>query len=453
MEVNDADICLPLFIDFAHDRSYLQRSIQQFLSLSKDEEINQLLIEIDKISNNFKFSSIQRAGVADTVDKRKLDMELYEFMMLCDSIHDFGRQFDINTIYKWIPCKLLSVFKKVKTFENNTNSIMVTRKRPIDLMEIKREEKLISYLTKPEQLWFEKKSIKNPFRGKNILKRYLYNPKLTLKDNIIFSRLNMKKTNIVKSIDFWINENDSNPNHFYLEQICYICTIIKQYLGENIEWITDISNPIYKLFTSFPLIQQKFLNSLNIQPNVKRDFVNNLNNRLHLEWTPIICDATMNDASETERFVFNKSNMQKGFDKNPTGSVYVDTFDFRFELQGAFYKRNGEMFYKLNEEEIQENQKENSLGANILYIKGKLKDLKNNLCTEEQAKKDIVHALAKKRSGDWGMVENCVVKKRAFITQDKLAAMYSIYRNVPVIYVHRVLRHKEIDQYTFVLVK
>jgi hypothetical protein len=320
-------------------------------------------------------------------------------------------------------------------------------------MEIKKEEMLIAYLTKPENLWFGTKSIKNPFRSKNVLKRYVYNKQLTVKDNILLSRLNMKKTNIVKAIDFWINKNNDDLDKFYMEQICYICKVIKRYLGENIEWIIDVSDPIFKLFTSFPFIQSKFLNTLNIKTNLKQEFIKDLNYKLQIEWTPIICDAVMNDATDTDRYVFNKSKMMKGFDEYPTGSVYADKYNFQVNLDGAFYKKSGEMFYKLNGQEMSDTVKYNSISAAITTINNTLKQYDKKYIDEEECHKEILTALANKRSGDWGMVENCVVKRRAFMTQDKLAALYAIYRKVPVIYVHPVLRHKEIDQYTFVLVK
>jgi hypothetical protein len=453
MELDDAEISLPFFIEFINDRYYLQTSMNRFIESITDEEANKLLEDIDvSTKKHLRECNLKQRG--GYIDKSKIDANLYEFLMLCDSIHDFGRNFDIKQIHEWIPYELLHVFKKVKNNETNANTKMVLRKRHIDLMEIKREDKLISYLTKPPNLWFDTKAIQNPFRGKNIMKRYLYKPQFTLQENILLSRLNMKKTSIIKSIDFWTNEKHNDPSQFYIEQICYVCSIIKKYLGENIEWITDVSDPIYKLFTSFPIIHQKFFNSVQAKSKMRTDdIVNVLNERLHLQWTPIICDATMNDSSETDRFILNKSKMKLGFDKNPTGSVYMNKYPFQCNLEGAMYKRNGEMSYKLNGEEIQENQKENSLGANILYIKGKLKDLKENQITQEKAQRDIVLALARKRSGDWGMVENCVVNKRAFITQDKLAAMYAICRKVPIIYVHPVLKHNEIYQYTLSLVK
>jgi hypothetical protein len=111
MIINDDDISLPLFIHFANDEQYLEKSMNKFLSSTSDEMLDKLLTKIEgDVKNNF--SQNQYGG--KPIINNEIESNLYEFLMLCDSIHDFGRIVDVQQIYKWLPMKLLSVFKKNK---------------------------------------------------------------------------------------------------------------------------------------------------------------------------------------------------------------------------------------------------------------------------------------------------------------------------------------------------
>jgi hypothetical protein len=42
--------------------------------------------------------------------------------------------------------------------------------------------------------------------------------------------------------------------------------------------------------------------------------------------------------------------------------------------------------------------------------------------------------LSLKTAGDWGMIQNCKLYNRVFVTIDKMAAMFAIFRGVKTVY-------------------
>jgi hypothetical protein len=51
-------------------------------------------------------------------------------------------------------------------------------------------------------------------------------------------------------------------------------------------------------------------------------------------------------------------------------------------------------------------------------------------------KKNCAVALALKLAGDWGQIEHCKRKGWVFVTADKLASLYAVYRDVPLLYLN-----------------
>lgn len=52
-----------------------------------------------------------------------------------------------------------------------------------------------------------------------------------------------------------------------------------------------------------------------------------------------------------------------------------------------------------------------------------------------------------KRAGDWGQVEHCVRYRKIFVTRDKLAALYAMYRRVPFIYMSIIMFSTHLMQF------
>jgi hypothetical protein len=293
--------------------------------------------------------------------------------------------------------------------------------------------------------------IPNPFHGVHILKRYPYDATKSLDDQARCARSGVRKGLRTVSMELWLVE--PQPRLLQIKQIAKVCSVIREALGDNVEWIVDASHEsIPSIISSFPLVQERLLQRFRTVPAERSAFIAQLQASNPVQWTPIICDASLNDPGDLNRFVYEKSNRQLGFDKDPTGRVFRDGYPDQITLKGAVQKRDNDMYY-LTEEfgELNYRLMTHSLSAMMREINFVMEEERTEVRTHEEVVRLIARCMAKKRSGDWGQVENCVVKGRVFITCDKMAALYAVYRDVPVVYVQSA-QHTGVLQLTLTLV-
>jgi hypothetical protein len=252
-------------------------------------------------------------------------------------------------------------------------------------------------------------------------------------------------------MELWLEE--PQPRLLQVSQIANACATIRAALGAEVEWILDASHEaIPSIMTSFPIVHERLLHKFRTMPDSKPEFVSQLQ-ASSLRWTPVICDASLNDAGDLNRFVYEQSGRQLGFDRSPTGRVYRDGRPDQVTLNGAVHKRNNDMCYDTEEYgEINYRDMQHSLGAMVREIKRTLGQERAGVLGHDAALRDIATSLALKRSGDWGQVENCVVKGRALMTCDKMASLFAVYRGVSVVYV-QFSQHADVLQVTLTLVK
>jgi hypothetical protein len=377
-------------------------------------------------------------GVAGKIsDIRDRIDPLYSFLKLCDSIHDFARKFTLTEIYDWCGRpELITVTDKYKR-----------NRRIIELIEIKKEDVLLKYLTKNNKLYFPSGSINNPFYKKNVMKRYPFNKLLSVEDQLARYRRSFRQSNKVVTVEVWMQ--GSTYKTLQVEQICKVFSTIQTILGDKLQFIVDGSVSLARIVTTFPVIHDRALRTFRLDPDFE-SFKKILNTKISKgskpEWTPILCDASLYDAGEVDTYLIEQDH-EKYLDVRPTGEIYR-TFDHKqIILQGARKKKGGKLQYKLLDKWVDESDKINSLSMAKQAID--LADRHDNTISTK-----ITDALTQKRAGDWGQVENCRLRNRVFMTIDKIAAMYAIYRNVSVIYVTQDL-HKSSDlhQWSFSIVK
>ena len=449
MDDSDDDIDLPAYIKYAHTPGLTESMVATVLSectLQQIAMIEQALVP-ESVEHEDAATACQLGGDIGRLEGGHL--ALYEFMTLADSIHDFGRHFQLQDIHDWCPARLMTVFSKVHGNDKGGRKM-----RPIELAEIKREEVLLRHLTRPKQLRFPPHApISNPFLNKNVMKRYPYDASKSIEKQARCARQGVRlKGSRVVSMEVWLEE--PRPRWLQLEQIAKVCTTIKAALGGDIEWIVDSSHEaLPSLVTSFPLIHEKLLRDFRINGCGTSAFADSLRKAVAAKWTPIMCDATFCDAGDDDRHVYEQSNRTAGFDSGRTGRVYRDGYAHPVTLDGARHHADNDFYYTVREKGVlNARHKDHSLGAMRGEIKKVLQFLREGVITEEYAFRDIAKALAYKRAGDWGQVENCVVYGRALMTCDKMAAMYAILRGVSVVYMARA-QHAGVLQLTFTMVK
>lgn len=365
-----------------------------------------------------------------------VELALYEFLALCDTVHDFGRPFkdSLSKLLEWYPAPMLSVPDPA------------TRKfRPIHVMEIKKEEILLKYLRTLKYLRFPgHPPLHNPFKDVNILKRYPYDKTKSINKQA-------RRASRVVSMELWLEE--PQPRLLQVKQIANACATIQAALGTEVEWIVDSSHEaIPSIMSSFPIVHERLLNKFRTMPKERSTFVTELK-ATSLKWTPVICDASLNDPGDLDRFVYEQSGRRLGFDRNPTGPVYRDGYPDQVTLNGAVHKKNNDMCYDTEEYgEINYRDFTHSLPAMTRRIKDTLVDEQAGILSHDVAMARIATSLSLKRSGDWGQVENCVANGRALMTCDKIASLFAVYRGVSVVYV-QFAQHDGVLQVTLTLMK
>lgn len=440
----DERIYLPAYIMYAATPGLVESMVSGVLSACTAQEIAMIGKALIPGAEPEDMSACQFGGQIGNLEGGHL--ALYEFMTLADSIHDFGRTFPLPDIRDWCPAPLMTVFSKVHGKEEEGRKM-----RQIDLMEIKREDVLLTHLTRPKQLRFPGHApIDNPFLNKNVMKRYPYDKNKSILAQARCARQGVRlQGSRVVSMEVWLEE--PQPRWLQLEQIAKVCTTIKAALGSEVEWIVDASHEaLPSLVTSFPIIHEQLLQRFK---TTTPDFADALRTTVAAKWTPVMCDATFCDAGDDDRHVYEESERTMGFDPSRTGQVYRDGYPHQVTLEGAEHRRDNDFYYTIAEKGVlNARHKDHSLGAMRAAIKLILKQVSEDVISNEYAMEEISKALAYKRAGDWGQVENCVLNGRALMTCDKMAAMYAIMRGVSVVYMAHA-QHGDVLQMTFTMVK
>jgi hypothetical protein len=86
-----------------------------------------------------------------------------------------------------------------------------------------------------------------------------------------------------------------------------------------------------------------------------------------------------------------------------------------------------------SESEVQRTVSKNSIVSFLQTKLGQRSDKKSSSSFLD-VDLSLKAALSLKRGGDWGQVEHCRKFGKAFVTADKMAALYAWYRRVPFVF-------------------
>lgn len=163
-------------------------------------------------------------------------------------------------------------------------------------------------------------------------------------------------------------------------------------------------------------------------------------------WKISVCDANIFDAGGVP--VSTQATI-KDIDPRPTGPLYwQECCPYQVELLGIHRAPTGP---QIDHVKMRLTDNVNLRGATVYENIHTAAETKNAFSINRifRKKHDGDHALirariessdamkyALKRAGDWGQVEHCKRYGKLFMTCDRLAALYAVYRDVPVIFLH-----------------
>lgn len=176
----------------------------------------------------------------------------------------------------------------------------------------------------------------------------------------------------------------------------------------------------------------------------------------------VYCDATVYDGAR-----INNLKDAVHFSQDATGRVFhhksVANVEF-YEHTEPGTKRNS-YAYKVTTTDPAKNPLASNFGETSItttvrdgFIRNRVPRTREDNSKEtmrEDAEELIGHALnvavpvTRKTAGDWGQVEHCKKHKMAFVTSDRLTALYAAYRDVPVLLVMHSEKGTSYVQYSF----
>ena len=220
------------------------------------------------------------------------------------------------------------------------------------------------------------------------------------------------------------------------EQIAAVSGDIREFFGPRAVFVVDESIPVTRLVLGIEPIYKSFLKSFRLEDMDGRvlskertlDEVQwrTLMTRVRYGWTAVNCDAGLMDAG-SHAFPLHPK---------PTGDVFRKGAGIQVTLLGT----KDETYRYIISSDCNPVDFEKSFVHKKTVTSTKNLDnsksfLRFRVADALQHGKNVSAHLALKRAGDWGQIEHCKRYGFVFVTADKPAAMYAIFRDVCVLYV------------------
>lgn len=278
-------------------------------------------------------------------------------------------------------------------------------------------------------------------------------------------------------VDVWsvMKPKDSRKVEVYrLEQVAQTVGVLRRMFGQGMDAVLDASgDQLVTIVVSLRNLNKFIYTTLSeLSDGPLREKIAELmaeEGVVWQDWNIIENDATWYDA-QTIKY------SEPTIDSRPTGDVMPhNTSSYQISLQGLHEGKKGRYMelglrdidgttwtlrpYRCDIKSITSKTKVNDIitnkRRNVIYPPPtSAKDLELVI---PSLSIPLLYAL--KRTGNWGMVQSCVVHpNRVFFTVDRLAAMYAYYRGVPFVYFDDQLHSQKKDsvsvvQYTFTIVR
>ena len=272
------------------------------------------------------------------------------------------------------------------------------------------------------------------------------------------------------AVDLWLfPEPDIKRKEVWLSQLSDICREIRTFFWKKrgSTFLCDTPSYLMKVLLNLRVCARAFSQKYNVKYKDTRrvaqsaglaDVIQQLNERVAVEWATVACDATMLDAAD-------HGVLDGTLDTRATGQVFHASSVATVRLMGVATEQSGDAA-----EDDDSEDDEPGLTYKCSYavtcaregvdvvkhdVDARSVDWSTSSCGALIAGQiDLpfytigsAANFALKRAGDWGMVEHCAKFDHVFVTSDKLAALYARMKGVCVLYLndHRNVKTVKVD--------
>ena len=368
--------------------------------------------------------------------------QFYALLQLIDSLKDFGDKVPAEHIQQAFRVELPIITKTRDNVEIVEQMKLAEMYGP--------DNTLLQDITSTAQLQFPNGAVyDNPLHNHNFEQgMFVFDSRITdclVDDQILLYKETNPPCKDCTNLEVWSFVEDE-LKILKVEQIVHVVAEITKMYGVNAKFIVDESAPLTRLVLSMKMIYKSFLQSFRIQWLDKKQTMEwiqwwNVWSELTKNWRCMTCDAGLMDA-EPHAFDLHPA---------PTGDIFEEGSPVQISLISSSETVNGRKVERQYTYEISSDCSPvdfNHPGTNTVtksIINDKYNGIQelysiNSVVTTIASRIDvgmnIAVPLALKLAGDWGQVEHCKKYDMVFVTSDKLAALYAIYRDVCVIYVN-----------------
>lgn len=393
----------------------------------------------------------QKGGAPVPEDVSNMDINYYRVMQLGDAIHDFADdepnedlrpdlEEDLGVVLPAMHVPLVQWSEK-------------TQFRKPTLAEITDKSRFVELMTKGAKVQFGPQgSVPNPLYGKSFEKgMYRHKPGGNETKKSGYRLVDGDKHHF----ELFSYRDENHPKFLPLLKLCELVE-----LRDKIRAAFDVPELEFMVDQNalpghpgderpLPFIVAWLLGFKNTIAAIMK-FHNIVGDGTELEFgTLYSCDASVHDGAKFEPSVFSPdatgdvfhelSMVNLKFDGNPTKDSYgfvleskrgcpINVFDHASKRTSIGYDvsiaKNGMKLATDRDTGVTKPLSTSKEAMKLLIAELKLE------------KKNCSVALALKLAGDWGQIEHCKQKGWVFVTADKLAALYAVYRDVPLLYLN-----------------
>jgi len=393
----------------------------------------------------------------------------YNLLMVADTVHDFNHP-DLEyseQVIEYIESK-------------RTENIL-----PNDLTNevILNEDKFIKYMSKRDTLTFSNNKINNPLVGVDI-DRYNINDKIKITENITYQDILQSKiastlskyNNLTRNqlpVDIMCKTDEIlygqgvpktyKVQRLELKQLLYLVSNIRRWFNkEEFDFVIDGSDSLTKYIFGLKYINDEVRKQFMIDVDINR-----ILKLSDLELTEQSWKVTKVDAN----FFDPNLSAVAEFDYRQTNNIYHGNQHFQIHINGIndvippelkqpkqfkpyttatvtglHFEKHEPITIQINvTDKVAEDVFSTKNIKQIVEVyqlleeknipKMNTKSITSDIIKKNVSRLDRDTLFAIKRAGDWGQVEHCKKYNKTFVTTDRMAAMYAMYRRVPCILV------------------
>jgi len=375
-------------------------------------DLEEILKIFYKISNMSYYTSKNDINLTEDIDDI-YDYRIYRLLECSDTCHNFFNSDYIDQEQQSINIHEYIVENRY-ILPNGLTANAFVKDNYIKIF--------IPYIVKQRTFIFGDDHVDNPLFGSTILKKLYVSEDIETLDDTKHQQI---------SVDIYMTINDKITKILYLKQIVQVISTIRSTFGDTCVFNIDSSNDYVTMLMRG--IQ-------NLSKACSKEFDTEIKNIPHTSWTTCITDANFYDSSE--HYMISDLKV----DEHSTGNIFRKESTYQITLHGIIKEKDVHYLdiriidkvkniiwdKPLLAHETLKYFSKNTLHDYITIISSK---------TELKTLQDYILAFSKplkyglQRAGDWGQVEHCKRHNKVFVTSNKLAAVYAVYRDIRFIFI------------------